>query len=479
MTDASKQSAMWGGRFDEPPAELFKRFNDSLPIDWRMVHQDIAASIAWARELHAVGVLSEDECRRITAGLREVNQHAATLPGPPIETGLEDVHTWVEHELVGRLGDLGKKLHTGRSRNDLVSTDFRLWTRECILERRRELAGLRRALIDIADTHAAHPMPAYTHLQPAQPVTIGHWALAYESMLSRDSARLADALDRVNECPLGCGALAGTAYDIDRHRLALNLGFVRPSSNSLDAASDRDFALETLAVFAACAIHLSRLAEDMIIYNSAEFALVKLSDKVTTGSSLMPQKKNPDALELIRGKAGRIANAHNQLLMLLKAQPLAYNKDNQEDKAALFDACDELSMCVRIATLVLDTTTFDLDRCRARAAAGYANATELADYLVARAIPFREAHEVAGRAVRAGLSSGQPLEALPLETLRAIHPAIDADAYDVLTVEATLHKRSAFAGTSPARVDEARLAARERLHVEIRDTESAIGARSG
>ena len=469
MTEPGKPTAMWGGRFDEPPAELFKRFNDSLPIDWRMVQQDITASIAWAQELHAVGVLSEAECQRIGDGLRDVATHAQSLPGAPVESGLEDVHTWVEHELVQRLGDLGKKLHTGRSRNDLVSTDFRLWTRDCINDRRRELADLRRALIDIADKHAHQPMPAYTHLQPAQPVTIGHWALAYEAMLARDNARLASALDRVNECPLGCGALAGTAYDIDRHRLAHNLGFARPSTNSLDAASDRDFALEALAVFAACAIHLSRLAEDLIIYNSAEFALVKLSDKVTTGSSLMPQKKNPDALELIRGKSGRIANGHNQLLMLLKAQPLAYNKDNQEDKAALFDAGDELSMCLRIATLVMDTTAFDLDRCRVRAAAGYANATELADYLAARGIPFREAHEVAGKAVRAGLSAAKPLEDLPLEALRAIHPAIDADVYDVLTIEATLNKRSAFAGTAPARVDEARAAARERLNAETRE----------
>ena len=457
---------MWGGRFDEPPDALFKRFNDSLPIDWRMVQHDITASIAWAQELHAAGVLSEAECKRITKGLHDVAAHAASLPAPPIESGLEDVHTWVEHELVGRLGDLGKKLHTGRSRNDLVSTDLRLWTRQCIDGRRRELADLRRALIGIADTHAHDPMPAYTHLQPAQPVTIGHWALAYEAMLTRDSARLEGALDRVDECPLGCGALAGTAYDIDRHRLARNLGFARPTTNSLDAASDRDFVLETLAVFAACAIHLSRLAEDLIIYNSAEFALVKLSDKVTTGSSLMPQKKNPDALELIRGKSGRIAGAHGELLMLLKAQPLAYNKDNQEDKAALFDASDELSMCLRIATLVMDTTAFDLRRCRERAGAGYANATELADYLVAKGVPFREAHEVAGKAVRAGLEARKPLEELPLETLRGIHPAIDADAYDALTIEATLNKRSALAGTAPARVDEARRAARERIDGE-------------
>jgi len=467
--NAQTTTAMWGGRFDEPPAELFKRFNDSLPIDWRMVQHDITASIAWAQELHAVSVLSETECERIIEGLRDVASHAATMLDPPIEGGLEDVHSWVEHELVERLGDLGKKLHTGRSRNDLVSTDLRLWTRACITERLRELAELRRSLLDIADKHAHDPMPAYTHLQPAQPVTIGHWALAYEAMLARDGARLTDALDRVNECPLGCGALAGTAYDIDRHRLAQNLGFPRPSSNSLDAASDRDFVLETLAVFAACAIHLSRLAEDLIIYNSAEFALVKLSDKVTTGSSLMPQKKNPDALELIRGKSGRIANAHNQLLLLIKAQPLAYNKDNQEDKAALFDASDQLSMCLRVGTLVMDTTAFDLDRCRQRASAGYANATELADYLVAKGVPFREAHEVAGKAVRAGLDAGKPLEELPLDTLRAVHPAIDADAYDVLTLEATLAKRSAFAGTAPPRVDEARTQARARLDAALRE----------
>lgn len=468
MTSSGKPASMWGGRFDEPPDELFKRFNDSLPIDWHMVQQDIAASIAWAQEIRDVGVLTADECKRITAGLREIANHAASLPSAPVESGLEDVHTWVEHELVERLGDLGKKLHTGRSRNDLVSTDFRLWTRDCINARQRELADLRRAIIDLAGKHAADAMPAYTHLQPAQPVTIGHWALAYEAMLARDSARLHDAIDRVNECPLGCGALAGTAYDIDRHRLARNLGFARPSTNSLDAASDRDFALETLAVFAACAIHLSRLAEDMIIYNSAEFALVKLSDKVTTGSSLMPQKKNPDALELIRGKAGRIASAHNQLLILLKGQPLAYNKDNQEDKAALFDAAAELSMCLRVGAMVIETTSFDLDRCHARAAAGYANATELADYLVAKGVPFREAHEVAGKAVRAGLAAQKPLEDLPIDALRAIHPSIDEDVYRVLTIEATLDKRSAFGGTSPARVREAIDAARDRLDAELR-----------
>ena len=457
---------MWGGRFDEPPDALFKRFNDSLPIDWRLVQHDIAASIAWAQELHAVGVLTEDECQRITTGLHEVAEHAQSLAEPPVESGLEDVHTWVEHELVQRLGELGKKLHTGRSRNDLVSTDFRLWARACVADRRQELADLRRAFIELADRHAHDPMPAYTHLQPAQPVTIGHWALAYEAMLARDSQRLADALERVNECPLGCGALAGTAYDIDRHRLAQSLGFVRPSTNSLDAASDRDFALEVLAVLAASAIHLSRLAEDLIIYNSAEFGLVELSDKVTTGSSLMPQKKNPDGLELIRGKAGRIASAHGQLLMLLKAQPLAYNKDNQEDKAALFDASDELSMCLRVAALVVETTKFDLERCRERASAGYANATELADYLVAKGGPVREAHEVAGRAVRAALDAGRPIEALPLEALQRVHPAIEADAYDVLTLEATLAKRVAFGGTAPARVDEARAAARSRLDAE-------------
>ncbi|MEQ8844571.1 MAG: argininosuccinate lyase [Phycisphaerales bacterium] len=471
MSDAkpgAKVGAMWGGRFDEPPDELFKRFNDSLAIDWRFVQHDIRASIAWVAELHEVGVLSEAEHERIVAGLHEVADHAASLPGAPVESGIEDVHTWVEDELVQRLGDLGKKMHTGRSRNDLVSTDFRLWTRQCVAERRRELAGLCSAFIDLADRHAHDPMPAYTHLQPAQPVTIGHWALAYEAMLARDSARLLDALDRVDECPLGCGALAGTAYPIDRERLAQSLGFARPSTNSLDAASDRDFALEVLAVLATCAVHLSRLAEDLIIYNSAEFGLVKLSDKVTTGSSLMPQKKNPDALELIRGKASRIANAHNQLLMLMKAQPLAYNKDNQEDKSALFDASDELSICLRVATLVMETTRFDLERCRQRAVGGYANATELADYLVDKGVPFREAHEVAGRAVRLGLDRELPLEDLPLDDLRSVHQSIEADVYDRLTIEATLAKRDALGGTAPARVDEARAKARARLDGEHR-----------
>ncbi|MEO1009360.1 MAG: argininosuccinate lyase [Planctomycetota bacterium] len=453
-------AAMWGGRFDEPPDELFKRFNDSLAFDWRLLPHDVEASIAWAAELAAVGVLTGDESARIAEALRAIERDALALPDPPVETGLEDVHTWLEHELVQRIGDLGKKLHTGRSRNDLVSTDLRLWTRASIADRVRELDALRSALVSIAERHAADPMPAYTHLQPAQPVTIGHWALAHEAMLARDADRLRDALRRVNECPLGCGALAGTAYPIDRHRLATALGFDRPCGNSMDAASDRDFVLEMLACIAACAVHLSRLAEDLIIYNSAEFALVKLSDRVTTGSSLMPQKKNPDGLELVRGKCGRIASAHNAVLMILKSQPLAYNKDNQEDKLALFDASDELSGCLRIAALTIETLAFDVDRCRTRASGGYANATELADYLVARGVPFREAHDVTGRAVRVAIDRGVALEDLPLDALQAVHASIDTDVFEVLGLQSALAKRSAFGGTAPERVAEAARRAR-------------------
>jgi len=459
---------MWGGRFAAAPAAMFCAFNDSLAVDWRLVREDVRASIAWAQELAAVGVLADAEASAIADALADIDAAAATTPDAPVQSKAEDVHTWVEGELVARLGALGKKLHTGRSRNDLVSTDLRLWTRRRVGEHLGELAQLRGELVELAARHARDPMPAYTHLQPAQPVTIGHWALAHEAMLARDAQRLRDALTRVDVCPLGCGALAGTAYPIDRQRLARRLGFAHACENSLDAASDRDFALEVLAVLGACGVHLSRLAEDLIIYNSAEFALVELADEVTSGSSLMPQKKNPDALELIRGRSARIAGAHASLLMVLKAQPLAYNKDNQEDKALLFDASDTLGACLRMAALVVGTTRFDLERCRRRASAGHANATELADYLVAAGAPFREAHEAAGRAVRRAIELGVPLEALPLDELRAIDARVGEDVYHRLTLDATLQRRCAAGGTAPDLVGAAADNARLRLEEERR-----------
>ena len=358
------------------------------------------------------------------------------------------------------LGPLGKKLHTGRSRNDQVATDLRLWTRDAIDARTRDLRELQRALVRLAereispsgDAGRPTPFPGFTHLQPAQPVLLAHWALAHLEALDRDATRLADARARLNRCPLGSAALAGTGYPIDRDTLAADLGFDAPTPNSLDAVADRDFALETLAACAICATHLSRLGEELIIYSTREFGLVEMDDAVTSGSSIMPQKKNPDACELLRGKTGRIIGDLTGLLVTCKGLPLAYNKDLQEDKEPLFDAFDQLGVCLRIATRVIDGCSFDRDRCRAAALAGFANATELADYLVGQGVPFRDAHEQVGALVRVALARGVTLEDLTLDDLRAHAPATRGDVFDRLTLDATLAKRDVPGGTAPVRV---------------------------
>ena len=461
-------TAIWAGRLDGQADDLFRRFNDSLPFDRELVREDVEGSIAWSKALVRAGVLAAAEQREIEAALGEILAAWRDDPAVLDRAEDEDVHSWVERQLVMRVGDLGKKLHTGRSRNDQVATDLRLWTLKQLAERRREADAVIASLLSLAERERDTVFPGYTHLQRAQPVLFAHWCLAYVEMLTRDIERMGDAARRAGFCPLGSGALAGTAYPIDRMRLARDLGFTAPTGNSLDAVSDRDFVAESLSAAALCAMHLSRLAEDIIFYATGEAGLVELSDAVTSGSSLMPQKKNPDALELIRGKSGRIVGSLMTLLTVLKGLPLAYNKDLQEDKEPLFDAMDHLSLSLRMLAIVLDGMTVRRDRAREAALGGYSNATELADYLVAKGVPFRDAHHDVGRLVREAIGDSTPLEGLSVERMAKVNPRIGSDVFVALTVDSALAKRDVPGGTAPTRVSESiergrlRLARRQR-----------------
>ena len=449
--------ALWGGRFESGPDALFRLYNDSLRFDYRLAPQDITGSIGWARAIQRAGVLSAEELKNLEAALNELAAIVATDPQAPLSLAdgqaPEDIHSWVESQLIRRVGALGKKLHTGRSRNDQVATDLRLWTRDAIDERIAEVRAAERSLVQLASREKATVVSGYTHLQRAQPVLFSHWALAYADMLARDAARFADCRRRVNICPLGSGALAGTAYPIDRTALARDLGFEAPTSNSLDAVSDRDFVAETLAAAAITAAHLSRLGEDLILYSSQEFGFIEFHDSVSSGSSLMPQKKNPDAAELLRGKAGRIIGSLMAMLTTLKGLPLAYNKDLQEDKEPLFDAMDHLSLSLRMVPRMLDTLTVRRDRCEAAAKGGYSNATDLADYLVGKGVPFREAHEQVGAAVRRALTLGKALDEMPLDELRKLCPACGQDVYDRITIARGMSAREVLGGTGPSHVE--------------------------
>lgn len=459
-------ATLWGGRFEGSRAELFRAINDSLPFDIALLEQDVRGSIAWANALARAAVISSDERDTLVNGLHEVLAEGADDPAGVLASGEEDIHSWVEARLTAKVGAAGKKLHTGRSRNDQVATDLRLWVRDAIATRIEELRAAQYAILEVAARECDSPFPAYTHLQRAQPVTFGHWCMAHVEALARDASRFEDAAKRASECPLGSAALAGTAYPIDRHALASELGFDRPTANSLDAVSDRDFVVEALAAAALCATHLSRLAEDLIIYSSAEFAYVSLSDAVTSGSSLMPQKKNPDALELLRGKAGRIIGAHTALIVTLKGLPLAYNKDLQEDKEPLFDAMAHLSICLRLVPEVFSGLTLHRERAAASSIAGYANATELADHLVREGMPFRDAHHAVGVLVRLAIEQGVELQGLSLEQLRSVVPTITERAYGCLTVGAALSRRDVPGGASPNRVREAIESASRRLSAQ-------------
>ncbi len=453
--------ALWGGRFSGESSALFKLFNDSLPVDYRLVEQDIQGSVAWAAALVKVGVLTQAEGQDLKAALDALLVEVAEDPQQIIASGAEDIHSFVEQALIDKVGDLGKKLHTGRSRNDQVATDLKLWCKaegEGINER---LTKVRSELIELAKREQQAVMPGYTHLQRAQPVTFAHWALAYVEMLERDISRLDDALSRLNTCPLGCGALAGTAYPIDRYELAASLGFAAPTLNSLDSVSDRDHVVELCSAASISLMHLSRMAEDLIFFNSGEAGFIELADDVTSGSSLMPQKKNPDALELIRGKAGRVYGSLVGILTTMKALPLAYNKDMQEDKEGLFDVMDTWSICLDMTALVLSGLKVKRDNTKAAAQQGYANATELADYLVAKGMPFRQAHHVVGEVVVKAIADGVAIEDMTLTTLQGFADVIEQDVYEILTIESCLNKRDVLGGTAPNQVAAA-LAAKAR-----------------
>ena len=460
--DAAQQRR-WSGRFGEPMSERMQRFNASIDFDRRLAFVDIDASLAHARMLGAAKVLSDADLAAIERGLGEIRGEIERAEFVWRRED-EDVHFAIEKRLTELAGDAGKRLHTARSRNDQVATDLRLWLRDAIDALIGQLRALRMALIDLAEAHADTIMPGYTHLQVAQPVTFGHHLLAYEAMLARDAERFADCRRRVNRLPLGSAALAGTSYPIDRERLAAALGFEALCSNSLDAVSDRDFAIEFASGAALTMVHLSRFAEELVLWSNPRLGFVRIADRFCTGSSIMPQKRNPDVAELVRGKTARVAGHVAALLMLMKAQPLAYNKDNQEDKEPVFDTVDTLADCLVIMTdLVATGLAPDAVRMRAAAAEGFATATDLADYLVRKGAPFRDAHEAVARAVREAEKRGLDLAALSFAELAKISPLIRPDVHAALTLEGSVASRDHPGGTAPRRVREAAAAARAAL----------------
>ncbi len=440
-------SKLWGGRFQKPTAELVRKFNDSLSFDVRLVNEDIRGSMAWARGLVGAGVLTPDEAQTLVDGLAQVQQEFAAGQFA-FAPGDEDVHTAVERRLTEIVGAVGGKLHTGRSRNDQVATDFRLWVMGAVDALLAHVAHLQAALIASAETDLHMSMPGYTHLQHAQPVTWGHWALSHFWPLTRDVARLENVRDMAAELPLGSAALAGTAYPIDRQMLAQELGFTRVSQNSLDAVSNRDFAADFLYAAAMIGLHLSRLSEQLILFSSSEFGFVRLDDAYSTGSSLMPQKKNPDTLELTRGKAGRLIGSLTGLLATLKGLPSSYDKDLQEDKEPVFDAFDTLAVVLPVMGDVITTLTLRPERMAAQLEPTLL-ATDLADYLVKGGVPFREAHHLVGQVVQTAEERGVPLTALPLADLQAISPHFGEDVLAVFDVTTSLASRSVTGGTAP------------------------------
>ena len=458
----------WGGRFTESTDAFVEAFTASVNVDRRLYHHDIQGSIAHASMLAHVGVLTEKERDAITQGLKAIEAE--------IERGefawsasLEDVHMNIEARLTERIGDAGKKLHTGRSRNDQVTTDLRLYLRDGIDSVRAELRRLQENLLQVAEREAETVMPGFTHLQIAQPITFGHHLMAWFEMLVRDDARLRDCRARVNVLPLGAAALAGTSYPIDRAHTAKLLGFAAVAENSLDAVSDRDFAIEFTACAALTMTHLSRMAEEMVLWSSSQFDFIELPDAFCTGSSIMPQKKNPDVPELVRGKVGRVTGDLMALLMLMKAQPLAYNKDNQEDKEPVFDALDTVRACLHAFADMLPALQVKRDVMARAAHQGFSTATDLADYLVRKGVAFRDAHEIVGKAVRAALDGGRELAQLSLDELRRFSPQIGDDVFAALSPEGSVRARNHIGGTAPAQVRAAIVRAQARLREHTRD----------
>ncbi|MEJ2532637.1 MAG: argininosuccinate lyase [Halioglobus sp.] len=465
MSKEQDTSKLWGGRFTEATDRFVQRFTASVDFDQRMAAEDIAGSRAHAAMLCAVGVLTEQELGDIERGLDQVEREIA---GGRFawSVELEDVHMNIEARLTELIGITGKKLHTGRSRNDQVATDIRLYLRGAIDRIAAELTRLQSGTIELAARHTDTVMPGFTHLQTAQPVSFGHHLLAWNEMLQRDYGRLMDCRARLNQSPLGAAALAGTTYPIDRHHTAAALGFDRPTENSLDSVSDRDFAIEFCAFAALLLTHLSRISEELVLWTSAQFDFIELPDRFCTGSSIMPQKKNPDVPELVRGKVGRVNGHLVALLTLMKSQPLAYNKDNQEDKEPLFDTVDTVLDCLRAFGDMVPAIRPREAQMREAARRGFSTATDLADYLVRLGLPFRDAHEVVGRAVAHGVATGQDLAEMDLATLQGFCPGIREDVFEVLTLEGSLAARNHLGGTAPEQV--AAAAARARALLEAR-----------
>jgi argininosuccinate lyase len=459
---SKNDTRMWGGRFNQPTDEFVQAFTASVGFDRRLAHADIEGSRAHAMMLKHIGVLNSDELTAIKYGLQQIRDE--------IDAGkfawsvaLEDVHMNIEARLTELAGDAGKKLHTGRSRNDQIATDIRLYLREQIGACRHAIRNFQNGLLDLAEREAQTIMPGFTHLQVAQPVSFGHHMLAWFEMLDRDHGRLTDCTARMNQMPLGSAALAGTSYELDREYTAELLGFDMPSRNSIDAVSDRDFAIEFCAAAAICMVHLSRMAEELVLWSSAQFNFIQLPDRYCTGSSIMPQKKNPDVPELVRGKAGRVTGHLMNLLMLMKAQPLAYNKDNQEDKEPLFDTLDTLIDSLRAFADMVPALSVNRDSAYQAAQQGYATATDLADYLVKKNVAFRDAHEVVGKTVAFAIEQGKDLSECTLQELQKFDPRIEQDVFEVLTLEGSLNARNITGGTAPEQVLFQINAGRERI----------------
>lgn len=443
---------MWGGRFASGPDAIMEEINASIDFDKRLYNQDISGSIAHATMLAQAGILTSDDKDVIISGLEQVRQEIETNTFT-FSRALEDIHMNVEARLTEIIGEAAGRLHTARSRNDQVATDFKLYTRDTIDTLIAQIEALQTAFLVRAEQEAATVMPGFTHLQTAQPVTFGHHMLAYVEMLGRDASRLKDARTRLNESPLGAAALAGTSFPIDRNMTAEALGFDRPTANSLDSVADRDFMLELLADASICAVHLSRFAEELVIWSSSQFAFVRLSDKFSTGSSIMPQKRNPDAAELIRAKIGRIMGAFTSLTIVMKGLPLAYSKDMQEDKEVAFDALDSLSLCLAAMTGMITDLSVNPDAMRNAAGSGFSTATDLADWLVREAnVPFRDAHHITGRVVAAAETKNCGLDGLTIEDLKAVDARIDSRVFKVLSVEKSVASRTSYGGTAPKNV---------------------------
>jgi argininosuccinate lyase/amino-acid N-acetyltransferase len=457
------ENRLWGGRFQAEEDPLFAQFNDSLCFDRELLEEDVEGSLAYCRALERAGIFTQAERKKVERALRRILEEHLRDPDLVRSSGAEDVHTYVEQKLSGNVGGLALKLHTGRSRNDQVATDLRLYLRRKASGVESELNRLMASLAGAADRHMGVVVPGYTHLQRAQPVLFSHHLLAYGEMLLRDRERLRQCAVRLNECPLGSGALSGTVYAVDRTALAHDLGFSNPTRNSMDAVADRDFVLDFLFFASVLHVHLSRLAEDLSLFSSAEFGFVVMHDSFASGSSLMPQKKNPDAVELIRGKTGRVFGHLLSMLTVLKRLPLTYNKDLQEDKEGLFDCVRTVEICLRVMSRVIGSMEVRPERMTEAALDGHLNATELADYLVARGMPFREAHHLAGKMVVRALELGVRLEQMPLTTYQTFSMLIGEDVYDWLLLDRAIARRTEQGGTSPRTVRRALAGFRKRI----------------